>query len=100
MSRIVEKNQPANVGNIESSNSALSSPPVHIAIVLAVHNTKESPNTLTAVLAPKTELEEVQRKWGFKGEVFQRRLKSDDEVYFCVPLNKEQHLFLPNNVVR
>ena len=73
---------------------------LHKAIVLAVHNTKESPNTLLAILAPKTELEEVEREWDSKGEVFQRRLKSDDEVYFCVPLNKEQHLFLPNNVVR
>ena len=100
MAGIAKKNEQANVGNIELSNSALSSPTSHKAIVLAVHNTKENPNTLSAVLAPKTELEEVQREWGFKGEVFQRRLKSDDEVYFCVPLNKEQHLFLPNNVVR
>ena len=100
MAGVVKKNEQANVGNIEPSNSALSSPTAHTAIVLAVHNTKESPNTLSAVLAPKTELKKVQRKWDCEGEVFQRRLKSDDEVYFCVPLNKEQHLFLPNNVVR
>ena len=100
MARILKKIKQANVGNIEPSNSALSSPTAHTAIVLAVLNTKESPNTLSTVLAPRNAFEEVKRKWGFEGEVFQRRLKSDDEVYFCVPLNKEQHLFLPNNVVR
>ena len=97
---IATTNEQSNVGNIELSNSAPSSPTVHKAIVLAMHNTKDSPNTLSAILAPQTELEEVQRKWGFEGEIFQRRLKSDDEVYFCVPLNEKQHLFLPNNVVR
>ena len=99
---VAKKNEHTSVENIEriTNDPSHSSPAVYKAIVLAAHNTNEKPNILSAVLAPKIELEEVKRKWGFEGETFQRRLRNEQEVFFCVPLNKKEHLPLPDDIVR
>ena len=101
-SALVKKNEQASAENYEriTNDSPHYSPAACNAIVLAAHDTNEKPNILSAVLAPKIELEKLKRKWGFEGETFQRRLRSEQEVFFCVPLDKKEHLHLPHNVVR
>ena len=96
-----KKNKQASVKNIEgnTNDSGHSSPAVYKAIGLAVHNTNEKPSTLSAVLAPRNHSKKVKRKWGFEGEIFQRRLRSEQKVFFCVPRNKK-HLLLPDDTVR
>ena len=102
MSGIAKKNEKASVENVKgiTKDSGCSSPTVYKAIGLAVHNTNEKPSRLSAVLAPRNHFDEVARKWGFEGEIFQTRLRYEQEVFFCVPLNEKEHLRLPDNIVR
>ena len=70
-----------------------------VAVVLAVHEIDTSLNKLSAVIAPREKKEEVRQKWGFEGKICQRKLASDDEVHFCVPLPDQHHLLLEDSRV-
>ena len=83
----------------------MKNPACHSAIVLAIHETSSCPKKLRAVLAPKEALEEVQATWkvGNKVRKFEKSLKSEETVYFCVPLsdsNDDVHLSLKDHALR
>ena len=91
---------PAKSGMVDMKN-----PACHSAIVLAIHETSSCPKTLRAVLAPKEALKEVQARWKVKKEIrnFEKSLKFEETVYFCVPLsesNDDVHLSLKDHALR
>lgn len=83
----------------------MKNPACHSAIVLAVHETSNCPKTLRAVLAPKEALKEVQARWKVVEEIrnFEKSLKFEETVYFCVPLSDSDddvHLSLKDHALR
>ena len=83
----------------------MKNPACHYAIVLAVYETSSCPKKLRAVLAPKEALKEVQARWkvGNKVRKFEKSLKREETVYFCVPLsdsNDDVHLSLKDHALR
>ena len=91
---------PAKSGMVNMKN-----PACHSAIVLAIHETSSFPKKLRAILAPKSALQEVQARWkvGNKVRKFEKFLKCEETVYFCVPLsdsNDDVHLSLKDHALR
>ena len=81
----------------------LNNPACHHAIVLAVHETDNSPNSLHAVLAPKHAERRLYNKWRVKGLRFTSRLKYKEPIYFCVPMSgttEGDHLPLKDYTLR
>ena len=76
--------------------------PCHRAIVLAVHDTSSTPKILHAILAPKEALNDIKTKWKVVKEIrkFDDPLKSEESVFFCVPLNDSDHLPLEDHTLR
>jgi hypothetical protein len=67
-----------------------------LAIILAVYQKK----TLYAVLAPKTAQDELKRKWKVAGVRLGLRLRKKQEIYICVPLDKDTtHLPLDDELL-
>ena len=99
-SAVVSFVPPTNGGLVEMNN-----PAIHRAIVLTVHDTVTSPKTLHAVLAPKASLTAVERNWSVEQEkkirIFNKPLRSEEEIYFCVPLsevNVDDHLPVEDHI--
>ncbi len=91
---------PTNGGLVEVNN-----PAVHRAIVLTVHDTGTSPKTLHAVLAPQALFNDVEKTWSVEQEnkirKFNKPLRSEEEIYFCVPLsevNVNDHLPIEDHI--
>ena len=83
----------------------IANPACHSAIVFAVHKTSSCPKILSAVLASKEALHEVQNHWNVVDKIrkFEKSLKLNETVYFCVPLsesNDDDHLFLKDRALR
>ena len=68
------------------------------AITLAMHYFEEK--IIYAVLAPKTAQDDIKKKWNVT-EYLSLRLKSEQQVFICVPLKRHtSHLPLEDCVLR
>ncbi len=88
---------PTNAGMVSMNN-----PAYHRAIVLAVHDISSSPKKLYVVLAPKKALNDVNAKWNVVNEIhnFMAPIRSNEPIYFCVPLSDGDHLPLEDHTLR
>ena len=100
---IVMKNGNVHPPNVQDNcvfNSSLSHNVSFTAIVLAVHDLEEK--TLYAILAGINERAQLKKKWKVAATRFDRKLKDEQQIYFCVPLKKREenddnHLLLDAN---
>ena len=91
---------------MDSGMVEMSKPAIYRAVVLAVHDNVTSP-TLHAVLAPKNLRPEVEENWKVKQQnkvrSIDKPLRSEEPIYFCVPLSKDHandHLGLDDYTLR
>ena len=82
-------------------------PAIHRAIAFAVHKTGSIPKKLCAFLVPRDMFKDILVRYqSVKPEViqkFDKRLRSNEEVYICVPLsedNDNDHLPLKDYTLR
>ena len=69
------------------------------AIALAMHYPEK--NVLYAVLAPKTAQNDLKEKWKVAGSRLSIGLKNGQQIFICVPMDKDTaHLPLKNCVLR
>ncbi len=100
---IVKTSSVSFVPQTSSDMVDMNNPACHHAIVLVVHETDNSPNSLHAVLAPKHAERRLYNKWRVKGLRFMRRLKYEELIHFCVPMSdttEGDHLPLKDYTLR
>ena len=102
ISLITKKTPGAPLPNVECNNVFNQSLTHNLrfnAIALAVHYLEKK--TLYAVLAPKTAQGDLREKWNVAGSRLSLRLKNGQEIFICVPMDKDTtHLPLKDYVLR
>ena len=102
ISPIAKKTDSAPLPNVQDNdvvNQSLTHNHIFNAIVLAVHYPEKK--TLYAVLAPKTAQDDLKEKWKVAGTRLSIGLKNRQQVFICVPMDKDTtHLPLKNCVLR
>ena len=90
---IAKKSESALLPNVQANvvNQYLTHNRSHVAIALAVHNVEKK--MLYAVLADKTAQGDLKEKWKIPGSHLAHRLKNEQDIFICVPLdNNTVHL--------
>ena len=102
ISPITKKTDSAPLPNVECNNVFNQSLTHNLrfnAIALAMHHLEKY--VLYAVLAPKTARGDLKEKWNVAGLHLSLRLKSGQEIFICVPMDKDTtHLPLKDCVLR
>ena len=85
---IAKKTESAPLPNVQDNvvNQSVTHNPTYVAIALAVHNVEKK--MLYAVLADKTAQGDLKRKWKISGSRLAHRLKNEQDIFTCVPLDK------------
>lgn len=86
---IAKKTDSAPLPNVQNNNVVNQSVTLnvtHVAIALAVHNVEKK--MLYVVLAEKTAQHYLEKKWKISGSRLTHRLKNEQDIFFCVPLDK------------
>ena len=85
---IAKKTESTPLPNVQDSvvNQSVTHNRTHVAIALAAHNVEKK--RLYAVLADKTAQGDLKRKWKISGSRLAHRLKNEQDIFICVPLDK------------